>query len=323
MADYTSDLRVRTGRFCQFNCFQEAVLPVLEQHFGCDPRAFEIHRMITWREIGDALRDGRSPGSFGGLHWEALTQLHSITWREAPAQAPARERIEYLAEGGVPICRVDRFHVSADRGWFGRRHSPHAILVVGVDSAGIAYSDADNVHTPARISWPELEVALVRDERGQIEFARAVADCEDLSFERLTRLEADYLRKLDTTLDVPADEVGEIFDLLAVRLSALRPDDPDALVVGIELAAFLNAVAKSLLGAAALTERRGVSEPVHTALRRWGRGVDLCVTRALTFAETRRLRHLERFRESATSVTSAWGADERKWVREGLAVMRS
>lgn len=313
-----TNLRVRAGRFCQMNCFQEALLPVLEHEYGCDPRAFDILRMMTWAEIADALRQDRSPGSVGGLQWDAMTELYAIIWHTAPAGADTRQALEHLAASGTPICRVDRFHVPADRQWHGLAHRAHAILVVALDDEGIAYSDAEYLHTPGRIRWADLDRALVRDPNGELELARTVAGCTDLGDDGIARLERDYLDRLGDVLATPAATVQGVLGELADRLAGLDPQDPTAGIAGVEAAAFINAMAKSFLAAAALAARRGVAETECEALARWGRSLEVCMNRALTYADTYRPRHLERFRESVASVITSWDDGTRSLVRQAV-----
>jgi hypothetical protein len=316
---FASELRVSVGRFCQHNCFQEALLPILEHEHGCDPAAFPLLRMVRWDEVADALERDVSPGIFGGLQPAELAELYGIVWYTAPAGGPVDELFGQLALAGTPICKVDRFHVPADRRWFGRVHRPHSVLVVAVDGDGIGYSDADNPDLPARIDWGDLERALLRDADGAPVFARAVARCTDIDAHRRRMQEGRYLEGLAATLATGTVTVREVLGTLVDRLVELDPLAASGEVAGVDAAAFLNAVAQSFLAGAELVRQRELGVAAADAIERLGRRLDVSVTRALAYAETRRSRHGERLAASVEAIVKDWSTDDR---RRALATLR-
>jgi hypothetical protein len=316
---FATELRVSVGRFCQHNCFQEALLPVLEHEHGCDPAAFPLLRMVRWDEVADALKRNVSPGIFGGLQPDELAELYGIVWHTAPTECPVDELFERLALVGTPICKVDRFHVPADRRWFGRVHRPHSVLVVAIDEDGISYSDADYPDLPARIDWSDLERALLRDTEGELVFARAVARCTDIEAHLRRTQERRYLEGLAATLAASTATVRKVLRILVDRLVEFDPLAAGGEVAGVDAAAFLNALSQSLLAGAELVRQRDLGIAAADAIERLGRRLDVSVTRALTYAETRRPRHGERLAVSIEAIAKDWSADGR---RRALAALQ-
>ena len=92
------------------------------------------------------------------------------------------------------------------------------------------------------------------------------------------------------------------------RLRACSDGSRDAEAGAVDVGAYLNATTHGLAAGADLAERRGIAPEHVDALRRTVRAVDLCVTRALSYADTFRPRHLERFEQSARTLVTKWPA---------------
>lgn len=239
-------LRATTGRFAYFNCFQEALLPMLVDPLGDPPLAFDRLRFIGLSETATALRSGTEPGMFGGVPWPELAELYAIkfTWAvSAPASA------EELPGGGMRpvIVVVDRYHVPTDRLCYRRVHRTHTLLLVGADQAGVYYSDAEYPLAPAHLSFADLQAALVPGNHGGPFLATVDAWTQpDLVAieDRRVLARKDAERDL-SDVDGPRVLRQVVAETLEVALAC--PDPLQRELLGGDVAAFLNAPAESYL----------------------------------------------------------------------------
>lgn len=230
------------SRFCQLNCFQEALVPVLREFPGLTGFPFDTLRLIGPAEATHALRAGAVPGLFGGLSREDMARTFAITWRHAPAGATRPAAVRVLLHAGPVLLAVDRFDLSSDERWYRTAHRPHTILVVGADQHGIRYLDSDHPVTPATATWADLPAGDHAHPPVGVASARPPAGG--------VRVDPGLLR---TVLTEPIDN---LLRLCHDWTREAYQDPAVARTTGLDAVAYLNAVSRSAETAAGLVRDR-------------------------------------------------------------------
>jgi hypothetical protein len=312
--------RAETGKFCMFNCFQEALAPVLKQDHGIDGDTFDLLRFIGVPDIAGPIADRRDPGAFGGMGWPRLRELYRLRLRWLRKIARDRpETVHALAQDGPLIAIVDRFHMPTDKVCSGQHHRMHTVLVVQADQDGAGYTDVEYPHRPARISWedfgrallPAADRALVPGPDQVNSFVVRVEDCRQPGPGGRARLRRDFLAAFASSLEAEAGQVQDIRKLLMDGLSGTGRD-ADRLARD-DLGSLLNGAVRSLQVAAGLIGTGSRAAEYTEGL--W-RQADAANRLLQMYVESGRDRYLARIDRELDRLVSLWDSAGRLSARD-------
>lgn len=315
--------RAETGKFCMFNCFQEALAPVLKQDHGIDAGTFDQLRFIGLPDIAGPIAGRRDPGGFGGMAWPRLRELYRLRLRWLRKVARDRpETVHRLAQDGPLIAIVDRFHVPTDKVCTGRHHRMHTVLVVQADQDGVGYTDVEYPHRPARVSWedfgrallPAADRALIPGPDQVNSFVVRVEECTEPAPAAREQLRHGFVAAFARSLEADTGQIQEIRKLLMDGLSGtdsdagrLRRDD---------LGSLLNGAVRSLQVAAGLVGTDTLAAEYADGL--W-RQADAANRLLQMYVESGRDRYLGRIDRELERLVALWDSDGRLAARDAAA----
>lgn len=315
-----SDIRAEVGKFCLYNCFQEALVPVLKDKCQIDDGYANLLRFITVNEIAEPMGSGTDPGLFGGVSYQDMTSFYRIGWWRPELYAQiGPDLIEVMSAHGPLIVITDPYHLPTDAEHYEAVHTTHTILIVEADREGIGYSDVNYLTTPARISWETLRKAVLSDPDGR-PFAWAVSEAQDLpeSTKRsvLERFEDGLRRSLSTETSDVAGVFALTYDSLVKERRALEKSQRQATSHTVS---YLNSVAHSFANSAILFGlRTSVPENARSFAEAVSQDLLIACRRSQMFFETGNERHLKRVTQSLSGVRQRWESELRAEVVEGL-----
>lgn len=315
--------RAEVGKFCMFNCFQEALGPVLKRDFGIDGDTFDHLRFIGLTDIADPITGRRDPGGFGGLGWPRLRELYRLRLRWLRRVARDRpETVHALAQDGPLIAIVDRFHMPTDKACSGRHHRMHTVLVVRADQDGIDYTDVEYPFSPARVSWadfgrallPARDRALVPGPDQVNSFVVRVEEATDPAPAQRERIRSGFLAALARSLEADPGEVAVVRKLLMDALPEAGREGGQ--LRGQDVGALLNGAVRSLEVAAGLLGSGTDGGAYVTAL--WQRAES--ANRLLQmYVESGRDRYLPRIDRELEQLVGLWDTAGRRDARAEAA----
>jgi hypothetical protein len=228
MAGAVSDVllpeRALTGRFCQWNCSQEALAAVLASRWGIDASEQDLLRFVALADIAGPLASGRDPGEYGGVPLAALAVRYSVRWRWTD---PDREGLATsLSTFGPLLARVERGRLPGP--WTsGSRTGPHVVLVVGVQGADVLWSDHEAVRQPARTRLEVFRQALLpaTGDPASPPFLVAVGAAQPLPAGEPERTAARYGAWALDSLRRPEEAVSAALDAVLARLAGAQAAD--------------------------------------------------------------------------------------------------
>lgn len=223
------------SRFCQLNCCQEALIPVLRTFPGLADYPYPRLHLIAWSEALAAVRADEVPGLVGGLSQERMAAVFAIDWRRPDSHLPPADAVRGMLRHGPILLHVDRFDLPADERWYRRGHRPHTILAVSTGREGIDYLDSDHAVVPALLPWAVFETSPSISVFG-VASARAPDDAS--LHDRFQREAATLLSDAD---GAAPQLVSECLD----RVVGAAPT-PARRTTGLDPIAFLNGVGQSL-----------------------------------------------------------------------------
>ncbi len=238
-------MRAETGRYCQLNCMQEALFPILKQRFSCDEKVFRILRFIALDEILQPLQDHMMPGDFGGVALPVLESLYHLRWNYPLMQRVGEDRllIDAGAQYGPLIARIDRFFLPCSEHYYQVQHDPHIILLVGFDERSLYYSDYEYPHVPASLPWKAFWQALLPDYQQVYPFIATVQSCQDVTVTTKIDLHTQFVQHFMRSVGVAASSVLMTLQFLQ---DVLREAALGNRLHGYEVVYFLNGVIQSL-----------------------------------------------------------------------------
>lgn len=312
--------RAEVGKFCMFNCFQEALAPVLKRDFGVDGGTFDQLRFIGLPDIADPLTGRRDPGSFGGLGWPRLRELYRLRLRWLRKVARDRpETVHALAQDGPLIAIVDRFHMPTDKACSGRHHRMHTVLVVQADQDGIAYTDVEYPFNPAWVSWadfgrallPAADRALIPGPDQVNSFVVRVDEGTEPGPAERERIRSGYLTAFARSLDADPGQVAAVRKVLMDALPEAGHEGGQ--LRGQDLGALLNGAVRSLEVAAGLLEPGTDGDAFATGLWRQAESANRLLQ---MYVESGKDRYLARIDRELERLTEQWDTAQRLGARD-------
>ncbi len=261
---------IEPGRFCQINCFQEALIPLLRRHPALRQERFEWLRAMTWNDVLDGLRGRVVPGLFGGMAPSRMSDIYRIRWAMCePGRGNLEALVADVATVGPPLVQFDRYQLPADEIWYRRGHRIHTVLVVDLNAQGVAYLDGDHPLEPVSLSWPEAEGALAKGRDGLPMFIGTVHSCHEPDRRARRALRADFAVQARTLIASAPALVASTVDECLERLFSSLGSEAQALTEGLDSIALLNGLGRSLEAAAGALANDGLP------------GVDVAIVYAL------------------------------------------
>ena len=299
--------RAEIGRFCQWNCFQEALAPVLQRDYGIDTDAFDTLRFVGLPDLREPLAEGKDPGGFGGVAWPELGELYRIRWSWLGGELTADPgAVVEMARHRPLIAVVDRYHVPTDKVCHGKHHRMHTILLVDAGPDGVAYSDAEYPFSPARITLADLGRAVLPVPDGEGSFVVGVEDAAELTSQDRTEADSRFLGALADSLDAPAERVGEVAGLITEPLRAVTANPEAGELLGNDLASFLNAAARSLGTGERLLEAGGAPAEARDHVATLAKQATTAYRLLQMLVESGSDRYLPRLERELQGLVAAW-----------------